>query len=417
MSGAMVVLAIAIPVLGYVGFHKVLTSTEGRRVDAQNDPSKPNFEVNVIPTPVMLFELADANGVHSITLLSLGAEDIGGGVLFIPVDTVTEDVIAPTVTSSTSSGSSTSTTTTTTSSTTVPGAAPTTPITLEAAFAEYGQPGLEQLTANVLGLSFGEVAALNDDQLVQFVAPALPVTIENPDRIVEVGENGRTSVAFPAGTLTLEAADVPRYMRLTNPGESDLARLDRQQRFWQAWLAAVRASSDPNVIPGETGTGLGRYVRGLSRGDAQLGSLPASAQQTEDGEEIFVPEAEATAALLDRLVPLPTPANPGDRVRVRLLSGVGALDPNALLATDLVPAHDQVTIVGNADRFDYDTTRIVYYDDEFAAAAAELQSLLGVGEVTKSTTPADSEDVTVIIGQDLVTSKGLDITKEETGSG
>ena len=37
--GAVVVLTAAIPVLAYVGFHKVFTTTQGRKVDAQNDPT------------------------------------------------------------------------------------------------------------------------------------------------------------------------------------------------------------------------------------------------------------------------------------------------------------------------------------------------------------------------------------------
>jgi hypothetical protein len=128
----------------------------------------------------------------------------------------------------------------------------------------------------------------------------------------------------------------------------------------------------------------------------------------------FLPDANSVAALMTSLVPLPTPANPGDRVRVRLLSGVGPVDVVKLLGASLVSADAQITIVGNADRFDHATTEIVYYDDAFASAAAELQQLFGVGQATKSTTPADSEDVTVIIGKDLVDKRGLQIT---TGSG
>ena len=116
------------------------------------------------------------------------------------------------------------------------------------------------------------------------------------------------------------------------------------------------------------------------------------------------------------VVPLPTPANPGDRVRIRLLSGVGAVDPTALVNAHLVPENAQITIVGNADRFDYATTKIVYYDDAFETAAHEVQRVLGgVGEVAKSATSVDTEDVTVIIGRDLVSAKGLKITREGNG--
>src|SRR5438105_7956901 len=105
--GAVVVLTAAIPVLGYIGFHKVFTTTEGRKVDAQNDPTKPNYEANVVSTPVLLLAQVNSDGsaVTGLTMLSLGGGDTGGGVLFIPVNTLTNPI---------------DTTTTTTSATTIP---------------------------------------------------------------------------------------------------------------------------------------------------------------------------------------------------------------------------------------------------------------------------------------------------------
>jgi anionic cell wall polymer biosynthesis LytR-Cps2A-Psr (LCP) family protein len=401
----MVVLAAAIPVLGYVGFQKVFNTTAGRRVDAQNDPSKPNYEANVTPTPVMLLGQGDAtNGLTSLTMLSLGGGDTGGGVVFIPVKTVT-NVLDTSASSSTTTSAPSKTTTT----------VPTKTTTLAASYAANGEKDLAQLTANVVGLSFDDFVVMSDDQLAAFVAPAAPLTIKNPDRLVEVDSKGKTTVVFAPGDLTLQAAEVPRYLGLRNPGESDLNRLSRQQLVWEAWFAAVKASSNPNVVPGETASGLGRFVRGLAKGNVQLSTLPVTAQNDSSGSESLLPDASRIGALMTAVVPLPTPASPGSRVRVRLLSGVGPVDVSKLLATPLVSLDSQITLVGNADRFDYASTEIVYYDDQFAASANALQQLLGVGQAIKSTTPADSEDVTVIIGKDLVDKRGLQITQGSGG--
>ncbi|MEY2461831.1 MAG: hypothetical protein QOG30_3661 [Acidimicrobiaceae bacterium] len=410
----MVVLAAAIPALGYVGFKKVFNTTEGRRVDAQNDPARTNYEANVAPTPVLLFAQTNPDGLSALTMLSLGGGDSGGGVVFIPVNTVTKQLETPTSLSASSSSSLTTTTTTTPSSTSTTSPSEIKTTSLASAFMTQGEADVTQLTANVVGLSFDQVVLMTDDQLAAFVAPAAPLTINNPDRLVQTDSAGRTTVVFAAGNLTLQASDVPRYLGHRNPQESDLNRLTRHQLVWQAWLAAVKASSNPNIVPGETTTGLGRYVRGLANGKVQFSTLPVVAQPTAAGGETFAPDTARVAALMTTFVPLPTPASPGDRVRVRLLSGVGPVDVPKLLSSSLVTADAQITIVGNADRFDYATTEIVYYDDAFAAAAAELQQLFGVGQPTKSTTPADSEDVTVIIGRDLVDKRGLQIT---TGSG
>ena len=400
----MVILAAAIPVLGYVGFEKVFNTTEGRSVDAENDPTQPNYEANVVPTPVFLFAQAEPDGLTGLTMLSLGGGETGGGVVFIPVNTVTEQVETTTTTSTTTSSKTT---------TTKPSGSKTT--TLAEAYLAQGEGNLNQLTANVLGVGFDETDLMTDDQLAAFVAPAGPLTINNPDRLIEVDSAGRTNVVFPAGNLTLQAADVPKYLNHRNPQESDLNRLARHQLVWQAWLEAVKSSSNPNVVPGETTSGLGRFVRGLAKGDVRYSTLPVTAQPASNGAETFLPDEDRIATLLTSVVPLPTPANPGDRVRLRLLSGVGPVDVSKLLSSSLVSSPGtQVTIVGNADRFDYTTTQIVYYDDAFADAAAELQQSYGVGQVSKTPTPADSEDITVIIGSDLVDKRGLEIT---TGSG
>lgn len=401
----MVILASAIPVLGYIGFKKVFNTTEGRSVDAQNDPTRPGYEANVVPTPVMLFAQTNADGLTGLTMLSLGGGDSGGGVVFIPVSIVTNALDKTTTTTSTSSSKTT---------TTKPSARKTT--TLAAAYVASGAGDVNQLAANVVGLSFDELVVMTDEQLAAFVAPAAPLTINNPDRLIGVDSAGRTVVEFAAGDLTLQAADVPRYLNHRNPQESDLNRLARHQLVWQAWLEAVKSSSNPNAVPGETTTGLGRFVRGLAKGDAQFSTLPVTAEPDSSGAETFLPDANRIGALLTSFVPLPTPANPGDRVRVRLLSGVGPVDVSKLLASSLVSsAGTQITIVGNADRFDYTTTEIVYYDDLFAAAAAQLQQLFGVGQPTKSQTAVDSEDVTVIIGSDLVDKRGLQITMGNDG--
>jgi hypothetical protein len=62
-----------------------------------------------------------------------------------------------------------------------------------------------------------------------------------------------------------------------------------------------------------------------------------------------------------------------------------------------------VTLSGNADRFDYATTQIVYYDDGHLDDAKAIQKALGVGELVKSLTGLDVVDVTVVVGADFVT--------------
>jgi hypothetical protein len=195
-------------------------------------------------------------------------------------------------------------------------------------------------------------------------------------------------------------------MQVRNSNESELALLNRKQTLWSAWMAAIKASKAPGAVPGETKSGFGRYLLGLAKGTADVTTLPVRAQAPGANNGSYVAEPAAIQELIARDVPLPTPANVGDRVRVRLLSGTGPIgSPNAV-ASQIVSAGGEITIIGNADRFDYTTTQIIYNGDQFAVAAQKLRDALGMGDVSKSPTPNDIEDVTVILGQDATARYG-----------
>jgi hypothetical protein len=372
----MVVLIAAIPVLATVGYRTLRDTTTGRRIDAQNDPSKPRFEANVLPTPVMLVtEMGADNSLQGLTMLVLGSGDQGGAVVFIPPETLAQRADGKLD-------------------------------TLSNTFGKGYVAALQPATANLLKLSFDQVMVMNADQWQQFAAPVAPLSVDNPDRVVIGDARGRTSTLFPSGPLQLRADQIVNYMQVRNPNESALAQLNRKQALWSAWLAAIKASNSPGAVPGETTSGFGRYLLGLSKGTADITTLPVKEQSPGAKNESFVADPAAVQALIARDVPLPTPANVGDRVRVRLLSGTGPIgSPNAV-ASAIVAAGGEVTIVGNADRFDYTTTEIIYNGDQFQAAAKKLRDALGLGEVSLSPTPNDIEDVTVILGQDATSKYG-----------
>jgi hypothetical protein len=375
---AMVILVAAIPVLGALGYRALRDTTAGRRIDAQNDPSKPRYEANVLPTPVSLVvELGADGSFQGLTMLALGPNDAGGAVVFIPPATVAPRVDGTTDTLANTYGSA------------------------------RDLPALEQATANLLGLSFDEVDAMTVDQWQQFAGPIAPLTVDNPDRVVTTDAKGRSTTLFPAGSLQLSADQIGTYLQTRNPNESDLAHLTRKQALWTAWLAAIKASGKPDAVPGETSSGFGRYLLGLSKATADISTLPVKPQTAPGSKlETFAGDPQAISALVAQDIPLPSPANEGDRARVRLLSGTGPIGSPNLAASKIVSAGGQVTILGNADRFDYATTTIIYYDDAFAAAAAKMRDALGLGEVSKSPTPTDTEDITVILGSDATAKFG-----------
>lgn len=358
-ASLMVMAVAAAAVLTYVGVKTVRESRAGKSVSAVSDPSLPGFEAFLEPTPTLVVLHSQGSTLLSVAVLSLNSGDAGGSVLLIPPDTrLSDDPNAFTLAAVAAFGGST----------------------------EAIVPGLQDL----LGIGIAEVATVTDERWAEMVGPVAPLMIENPD---EVGP-------FPVGPLALTAAEAGPYLAARNDGESDLARLFRQQLLIEAWIDAVAASPDPGVVPGEGDSGLGRFIRGLAAGSSRVTTLPVIESATELGTLLDLDPSAARPLIAD-LVPFPTAPHPGGRVRVRLLDGAGQAGHISDVAPLIVPAGSEIVVVGNADRFDYPTTEIRYHDPVLRASAQRLHDALGTGSVVADPRPTDAFDVTIILGADL----------------
>jgi hypothetical protein len=386
---------VAMVLLAFVGFNRVLNSRDGRLADGAPGPGDPNFEQRVARTPVALVFGLDASGeLSSLVILSLTSPTVGS-VMFLPPATAVTDQSAQS-TDGASSG-----TTTTTAAETVPNS------TVAAIFKKRGVNQAERAVAEVVNTSFTDVVTVPHDRMVQLLQPLAPLTIDNPDALDVKDGKGQKVASFPTGKLSLSAADAVTYLEVRDPKLSDSARLVRQIILWKAWLAAVAASKDANAVPGETNTGLGRYVRTIAPLQQRMTSLPTTPRKLGSGE-VFDPQKDAIKAGVSVMVPYPTSSVPGARLKVRLLNG--AVDPAdsdeliAKVAALLVPENAEIDTIGNADSFDKETTQIIAHLPETHIAASFLRDSLKFGEVVDAAVPSDAQDVTVIIGRDLAES-------------
>lgn len=355
----LVVVLVAGGVLTYAGIQTVRTSRAGKTVSTVTDPAAPGFEAFLEPTPTLLVLHSSGSTLVSAAVLALNSGDVGGSVLLVPPETrVTADETAFTLGAVSAFGGS----------------------------AKAIAPALQSL----LGIGITEVVVVDDARWAELVAPVAPLTIENPDTVGE----------FPAGTISLGADQVGAYLAARAEGESDLARLYRQQLFFEAWAEAVAASSDPAAVPGEVDSGIGRFVRGLANGPRRVATLPVVETPAADTTRLDV-DPDAMQELLAALVPFPTAARPGGRVRVRLLDGAGDSDHVLRAAPLIVPAGSEIVVVGNADAFDYETTEIRYHDPTLESAAEDLRDALGAGRVIDDPRQTDAFDVTIVLGTDV----------------
>jgi hypothetical protein len=380
---AIVLLAAAIPALGFMGVAAILSSRGGRLVDTTVAPDEPGYEAIVEPTPVALVVHTEAGRLVALTVLSLANPEGGGAVLFVPTETLTH---------------------------------PNTQAfgfdRLRGAFDVAGVDGVRAATAGVLNASFTDAIEIDGARLAALTAPVAPLRLDNPDDLDGEDATGQ-EVGFDAGALELPADHIGAYLAMRDGDESDLNRLVRHQLLWEAWIGAVSVAPDPaTAVPGEGGTGLGRYVGQLARGTVVYQTLPvdeAAPDGDVDGEvdgddevEAFAPVEADLPGLVARLIPLPTAASPGSRVRVRLLDGAGSPEAVRAIIEPLVVAGAQIVAIGNADRFTYAATDVRYDSLTPRAQANRMRAALGIGEVSETSFGTDAFDVTIVVGADLV---------------
>ncbi len=366
-----VLLLAAVPVLAWTGFHVVLDTTEGQAVDPELDPDEPGYEAFLEHTPVSLVVGVDGEGGLSwLSVLVLGGPDEqGGAVLLVPPATVAD---APRL-----------------------GEVP-----LDLAWAASGQETVVTAVADLLGIGFDEVLTLAPDRLAPLLGPVEPLELSLAE---DVGD-------LDAGEVSLDGTEVAALLVARNPGESDLNRMVRHEAVWRAWLAAVAASDDPDVVPGERTSGIGRYVRGLAAGPSAVDVLPVSPEDgPEVGDEVFEPDLDDVRDLVAERTPFPVGSRPGARPRVRVLDAVGQQGLALRVARDATRGGAQIVVVGNADRFGTDASRVVYHDERFAEPAADIAAQLGITDVTRLTdpNPNDLVDLTVVVGTELAEAYGL----------
>jgi LytR cell envelope-related transcriptional attenuator len=360
----MVIAVLTAGVLTYVGLDTVRTSKAGRIVSTVTDPAAPGFEAFVEPTPTLVVFHVVRNDLRSIAVLALNNGGAGGSVILVPRTTLFE-----------ADGTES-------------------PLNSVWAFGVDKETSTRSAVQQVLGIGVAESVVVDDDRWAELVGPVAPLALSNPDELP----------GFPAGPLSLTAAQVGPFLDARSEGQSDLGRLYRQQLFWDSWAKAIAADrSNPGVVPGEVDVGIGRFARALGNGPVRIATLPVAEHPNPnpDGELFYDADPEAVDTFVSGLVAFPTGDVEGARTRVRLLDGTG--DPEHVMraAPMVVPASAEIVVAGNADRFDYTTTEIRYHDPTQRAAAERIRDSLGAGEVVDDPRPAEAFDVTIVLGSDI----------------
>ena len=349
-------LAAAVPLLVWLGWSAISGSSDGTEVGAPIDPAAPGYEAIVDPTPTLLLIHANGDRLHGITLLVLTDEGAEGAVLIMASETRTSSGL------------------------------------LTDRWAESGSIGVADSVAELLGVRPGDTQVVGDEGWAALVTSVEPVILLSP--VPLLSPDGETLYGTD---VVLAAAEVGPYLAGRSPGESPLVGLSRHVSFWNAWLKQVAESNKPDVIPGETDRGMGRFVRSLVAGEFLIATTDV--RVTDGGEVVLRPEHNAY--LVSEVIPFPILAADGSLPKVRLLNGVGDLELTKAAARELSRAGAHITRIGNAAEFGWETTRVAYHDTGFAPHAEAFRDALGTGTVIAEELPDTSVGITVTFGADF----------------
>ena len=360
----------ALVALGWVGYRASLDIRGGASLGAATDPTKPGYEARVKPTPTHLVVTVSEDGeVRELQLLVGGAKG-GGSVVFVPGLMVLN----------------------------VDGK----PYNLAELAAAQGIPKVVEVVQSTLGVAVSEAVEIGPEELTRLFTSAGSLEIDNPEAL-----RSGDQVVFPAGKITLQPSEIPRYLSMLNEGEPVVNRPFRAEQVWEAWMAKLASAGAPTLpaLPDVLGDGtvdLSALTKALASGTVGFQQLPLERLVVPDmgGFAVYQPNGDAIARLMASVVPFPGSAFPGQRARVRLLNGT--TDKAAVLraAQPIAAAGGQIVVMGNAESFDIAKTRVEYNVEAQKSAAESIAVGLGV-KASFAGTESDAVDVTVILGADF----------------
>ena len=248
---------------------------------------------------------------------------------------------------------------------------------------------------NLLGAGIANVHVVDDAGLVALVTPAGPLSVDVPERVEKVDARGTVESVYEAGPTRIEPAEVPRLLAEKGRG-TDLTRLARHQAFWNAWLQ--RLAKNDKAVPVDP-PALRAALSDLAAGEVRTRVLPVNALGVDAETELYQVEREQLARMTASVFPTSGRAT-GERLRIQILNGTGAPGLGQRVADKLGASFD-VRLTGNAARFDYAETQVVFYDREQQAEAERVRAALGVGKLVLSRNPLDVVDVTIVVGKDF----------------
>lgn len=300
-----------------------------------------------------------------------------------------------------------------------------------------GGPGLAMQTVeNLIGVPVQYYAVIEFSAFERFIDEIGGIEILVPERM-KISPLGRDSYWLDAKSYRLDGPEALAYARARKTEGGDFDRAERQQQV----LMAVRDQIlELDMVPVLLGRAPALY-QDLRQGVQtnltldQLVSLGLLAAQVDlqdisrgviappemvlldthpDGAMVLKPVPDKIRALRDQIftgtgaiAPSVPPETSTDAVevehaRLAVLNGAGLEGLATDTAEYLQGQGLNVVEISNADRIDYDKSRVIVYSQNYPYTIRYLAELLGLteGQILQAVFPENDLDLTVILGAD-----------------
>lgn len=354
-------LAMAIPFLAISGYHTILGSQAGtfREEPGAGEPGwralvDPSSVTAVVETDggaltgisLLVGPLEDESSVDASSLSAAGLDRSGGSGAAGPGGTVVV----------------------------VPG----TLVVDGSALAEREPAEAVAALETMLRLNVDNVQVVDEARWADILGAAT-YRLANPDPVVD--DDGQP--LLEVGEIDVGAAEAAAFLGRPAPDSDPITLLFRRQLYWSALVEQPPTGADP----------IAGLLRSLAGPAAQVVILPL-VDVVADPE----PDLVASEALIRDVVPIPSGANPGDRLQVRVIDRTGVADLESVAAA-VASTGSEVVEIGYAQEFDGGLTHLVVPSGLTDEEITELAAVTGATTVLDNDVEADAV-VTLLVGSD-----------------
>lgn len=375
------VFAAAVVVLAVAGWRTTLQITGGREVKV-TDPAAPGYTAEASTTDVQLLVLTGDEGELAVSLLLVG----GAGTDHLSIIPISGEMVVWDFED----------------------ALP------QATRVVYAQAGMDVLLLRLgadltLGLDAG--ASMPMAGLTPVFERIGPVTLDLPDIVYGIDDDGVREIHYPAGELTLEPSQFAEFLSYTDNNEGELNRSLRVNPLWERIITTY--VQDPDLVATSVSAaaetlslwdalgGAGGTDDALDSSEISIDVLPTEAipMYVDPPASVSRVDQVALGSWVPATVPFPTPAFPGQRVIVSLLNGTSDAAVLKKVSPLVVAAGGSIGLTGNGMSFDVATTMVEYSNESNAESARRIAEQLGAVPAMTDLLPS-GVDVQVTVGKD-----------------